>query len=342
MFDHALGKDVWQKGMQKYMRMKSLSYATPNDLHMAMQEAINETKKPKYMKINVSKAMLSWETQAGYPIIHVSRKKSGILSFEQKQFIPDENETNEKIWQIPISYYSSKSPSFESTLPQIWMKTNIITPLISPMNESDWIIVNTQQTGYYRVSYDDHLWRNIMELLDKDPTKIHKFNRAQLIDDSFELAKLGQIPFENHLRVLEYLKHEDQYVPWLVANDSYEFILRNLRNNSLALESVSAQIRKNIKKFLARLKFYVIPNEPITDRLGRKLAIELACNHHSEICLLETRERLKNSIFKNEILEPELSNPVTCHGMRLADEDFFEVIVDIMLRETDNKERLRY
>lgn len=81
--------------------------------------------------------------------------------------------------------------------------------------EDDWIVANLQESGYYRVNYDENNWRLLTEELQGDNFEvIHLLNRAQLIDDSLNLARAGIIPYATAFGILEYLEKEIDYVPW--------------------------------------------------------------------------------------------------------------------------------
>lgn len=46
-------------------------------------------------------------------------------------------------------------------------------------------------TGFYRVNYDLTTWRLLVEQLQRDHLIFPESNRAQLLDDAFNLAKSG-------------------------------------------------------------------------------------------------------------------------------------------------------
>jgi ribosomal protein S4E len=48
--------------------------------------------------------------------------------------------------------------------------------------------------GYYRVMYDNDNWINLSRVLkSENSTKIPSLTRAQLLDDSLEMAKTGRL-----------------------------------------------------------------------------------------------------------------------------------------------------
>lgn len=48
-------------------------------------------------------------------------------------------------------------------------------------------------SGYYRVNYDIENWQILARVLSEDHQAIHVLNRAQLLDDSFNLARTGKL-----------------------------------------------------------------------------------------------------------------------------------------------------
>lgn len=78
-------------------------------------------------------------------------------------------------------------------------------------------LLNTQQVGYYRVNYDIVNWNAIKETLKKDVNAIHVLNRAQIVDDLFNLAEAGYLDYGFTFDILEYLTEETEYQPWKSA-----------------------------------------------------------------------------------------------------------------------------
>lgn len=47
--------------------------------------------------------------------------------------------------------------------------------------------------------------------------KIHTLNRVQLIDDVFSFSQTGDVDYEIAFHMLNYLRHEKEYLPWMAA-----------------------------------------------------------------------------------------------------------------------------
>lgn len=219
MMQVAIGVETWTKGLRNYLITKQYDSATSNDLYSGLQQAINQdypTNAP-----NIATIMSTWENQAGYPVITVSRSGNQ-LTLSQERFFYTE-QTSSSLWWVPINYVVKSNPNFGDTKPDFWLSGQKTLTLQSssaqkPWTNSDWIIVNIQESGYYRVNYDDNLWNLLIEQLKEDSTKIHLLNRAQLVDDSLNLARAGKIDYSVPFAILEYLSKENDYVPWAAVS----------------------------------------------------------------------------------------------------------------------------
>lgn len=59
------------------------------------------------------------------------------------------------------------------------------------VTENEWFILNVQRGGFYRVNYDNNTWHLLLDQLLQNHSVIHHLNRAQILDDAFNLAKIG-------------------------------------------------------------------------------------------------------------------------------------------------------
>lgn len=215
MMQVALGVETWTKGLRNYLTTKQYDSATSDDLYSGLQQAVNQD--VAINPPNVATIMRTWENQAGYPVVTVSRSGNQ-LTLTQERFYYTQ-ETSSSVWWVPINYVVGSNPDFSDTKPDLWMqgqKTVNLQSNTAPKswNVNDWIVVNIQESSYYRVNYDDNLWNLLIEQLHGDFSKIHLLNRAQLVDDSLNLARAGKIDYNVPFAILEYLAKENDYIPW--------------------------------------------------------------------------------------------------------------------------------
>jgi aminopeptidase N len=85
-------------------------------------------------------------------------------------------------------------------------------------------------SGLYRVNYDVKNWQLISAFLNSDRyANIAVLNRALLLDDSLDLARVGLLPYEVALNISSYLRQETHYLPWKAAFRNLDYIARMLR-----------------------------------------------------------------------------------------------------------------
>ena len=110
---------------------------------------------------------------------------------------PNSTDTHDYKWWVPITFATQDQPDFNDTRPSSWMSSSETSKIITGMPSKDkWMILNLQQTGYYRVNYDVNNWKMIAKQLRMDHNTIHVINRAQVIDDALDLARAGRLSYD--------------------------------------------------------------------------------------------------------------------------------------------------
>lgn len=121
-------------------------------------------------------------------------------------------------------------------------------------DNSHWVIFNVQLAGLYKIKYDRRNYKLILKTLNGDQFKsIHTINRAQLIDDAMDLAWTGEQDYGIALAMINYLRQEDEYIPWKSALDN----LRNI-NRLLIRSPIYGVFKAYIQHIL----------EPIYEKIG--------------------------------------------------------------------------
>lgn len=79
-------------------------------------------------------------------------------------------------------------------------------------------------TGFYRVNYDLTNWNLLVSQLLSNYQQISLINRAQLLDDSLNIARVNVIPYAVPLELTQYLKIERDYIPWTSALNGLSYL----------------------------------------------------------------------------------------------------------------------
>lgn len=184
----------------------------------------------------------------------------------------------------------SYSPDFTQTSTNLWLGEVMRLNL---KRDVDWLIINIQQSGYYRVNYDTKSWlRLIKALVEPGSNIIHYTNRAQIIDDAFNLARDGHLSYNVTIPLTAYLVKEQNYLPWKAFFNALNFIVQRYEGQTgrdLLREYVLA-LTTNRYKNLGFLDSYT---ESSLDHLNRELILTWACKNGNKDC-----EMRSTSLFR--------------------------------------------
>lgn len=210
---------------------------------------------------------------------------------------------------IPINYVSGtpeEELDFDDTSISDWMLPDPDLELkIENILEDSFIIFNKQQTGYYRVLYDDWSYDQLTNLLFVNHTNVHPINRAQLIDDTGSFARNGYIDYGTFFRLLEYLQDEESnYAVWQVVNKHLKFLYHKLRSSD-AFGRFETFVRELSKNHFDEIGLgtdtdWTAEGEIVGlihhQRLNRQYVAELACFSGVETCVNETLEYMEKVV----------------------------------------------
>ena len=235
MFLHAFTEQSFKDALTLYLRNKQYSYATEDDLFASI-DAIVKRDGTLPANFNTSEIMKSWTRQSGYPILKVTRNyKDNTLEIHQERYFsePQSVKTNQT-WWVPYNLVVGGPNAFyNDTRAQYWLPQNTNSVVLTSDDSLKWtskdaILLNAQQTGYYRVLYDEQNYNLIANDLHANGDRIPPTTKSQLIDDLFEFANHDLIGYESVLNLLTFLSHERNYVPWASANNGLNQINRIL------------------------------------------------------------------------------------------------------------------
>ncbi|EFN87054.1 Aminopeptidase N [Harpegnathos saltator] len=218
MISHFLREDVFRDGLIKYLRANAYGNATPDDLWKALQDALDESDVP-HDDFNVKEVMDAWFEQASYPVVTIERDyANGVIEATQKAAQYKMHEGSNAKWWVPLNFATQTNPDFSSTLATHWLRPQDEAITLEGVDVDDWIIVNKQLTGYYRVNYDTTNWKRIAAILNSDDyAKIPVLNRAQIIDDAFFMTQTDQLDLVTFFEIMNYLSRETDCVVWQTA-----------------------------------------------------------------------------------------------------------------------------
>jgi aminopeptidase N len=168
--------------------------------------------------------------------------------------------------------------------------------------------------------------------------KSHVLNRAQLLDDSFQLARGKFVGFDVPLSVIKYLRNEVDYVPW---ESGYNGIIqfKNWLQGTNAFDSYKFFIRNLVAPLFDRSGMEVIEYEHKFDRYVRSLSIQLACQFEVQECLDEVSKKLLNTLSGTEDISPDLQVAIYQNALRRSNLPTYEAMIKKLLSTEDQGQR---
>ncbi|XP_030370710.1 membrane alanyl aminopeptidase [Scaptodrosophila lebanonensis] len=326
MIEHTMGSDNFQKSLQKYLADNQYKPAYPKLLLDAWQLYWPEN------RFNSSSEDIfnSFTTQVGYPLINVDLAQDGrSVKFSQQRFLlKDKDISNSNLaYYVPITYTTNVEKNFNDTSAKFILKPSETKEETLSQNAS-WIIANIQETGYYRVNYTESNWNGIRKALyESSWGGISELNRAQVVDDLFNLARSSGITYDLALGVLEYLETETNYIPWTSAFNGYNFLAIRLGTDTAHFGNY---IQHLTYKVYNQLGFYELNTDRALDIYLRTKVLSWACRYGSSDCIYQAKNYFKylDSVPKN------IRSVVYCVGLREGGTSEFESLYNKFKKET--------
>ncbi|MCW6160221.1 MAG: M1 family metallopeptidase [Candidatus Micrarchaeales archaeon] len=256
MLEDYVGREIFRKGLQKYLKKNAYNNATKFDLWNSIQDAAKE----QGLDLPVSEVMSDWVDQPGYPIISLSEnKEEGGYLVEQKRFTLLDFDTPEE-WRIPVHYKSEMNEK------RILLDDKRFTI----KDGSQWIKLNYGQCGLYRVRYEqemlDRIGRLIME------KRLGDIDAWGVDNDLFALARSGRIPAKRYVDFVKSYMMDCAYPANVSVSGHLSFIYMMTEGLPYHESARLACIEFN-KGILSKLGWEKKENESMLDIRTRAMAI---------------------------------------------------------------------
>ncbi|XP_038556676.1 aminopeptidase N-like [Micropterus salmoides] len=304
MLSEFLTEPVFAKGLSSYLNTFAFGNTVYTDLWDHLQQAVENTP-GMHIPQTVHNIMNHWTLQMGFPVVTIDTRTGSIT---QKHFLLDPDSVVDRpsqfnyTWFVPIKWMKT---GVEQQLYWLLQKTDINS--LMKVSGEDWVLANTNVSGYFRVNYDLENWDRLLSLLNTNHKTLSIINRAQIIDDAFNLARAKMINTTLALRTTKYLSKERDYIPW-------ESALRNLDYYILMFDrtevygALQAYLKKQIQPLFEHFKTITanwtrVP-EGHTDQYNQINAIGIACSMGVEGC-----SELIKSWYRQWMENPDV-NPI--------------------------------
>uniref|UniRef100_A0A3Q2PD67 Aminopeptidase n=1 Tax=Fundulus heteroclitus TaxID=8078 RepID=A0A3Q2PD67_FUNHE len=304
MLSEFLSEPVFAKGLSSYLNTFAFDNTVHTDLWDHLQTAAENTPGLN-IPHTVHEIMNRWTLQMGFPVVTIDTRTGAV---SQRHFLLDSAAKVDRpspynyTWFVPIKWMKNGVDQ-----QQYWLLQKTDTHSQMRVSGDDWILANTNVSGYFRVNYDADNWGRLLSLLNTNHQVLSVMNRAQIIDDAFNLARAKIIPTTMALRTTKYLSEERDYIPWASAlrNLDYYILMFDRTEVYGVLQAyLKKQVRPLFEYFKRTTANWVNIPTGHTDQYNQINAIRMACGMGVEGC-----KELINSWFRQWMENPN-HNPI--------------------------------
>ncbi|KAM4110849.1 hypothetical protein ACJW30_05G022900 [Castanea mollissima] len=214
MLQGYLGDGTFQKSLSSYIKRYAGKNAKTDDLWGVLSENSG---------VELNSMMDAWSKKKGFPVISV-KYKDNILEFEQSQFLSS-GLGGDGLWIVPItlsigSYNKCKTFLLETKSGKVDISELVHSPHENSISVNEknkekcddnfWVKVNTEQSGFYRVNYEDKLAARLKKAIESDCLSAP--DKFGILDDTYALCEACKQPLSSLLSLMDVYRKELDFI----------------------------------------------------------------------------------------------------------------------------------
>ncbi|CAL1604382.1 unnamed protein product [Knipowitschia caucasica] len=305
MLSFFISEDVFVKGLNTYLDTFQYRNTVYQDLWKHLQMAVDSSSIE--LPVSIEEIMNRWILQMGFPVVNINTQTGHIT---QKHFLLDPDTPVERQspfkyeWIVPVTWIKNGAEK------QYWLTKKEDTNPDMKTAPGEWIVANVDMRGFYRVNYDTENWERLLTKLSIKPEDIPVINRAQIIDDAFNLARAKIVNTTLALRTTLFLHKEVEYMPWETArrNLNYFYLMFDRSDVYGPMQAYLKNKSSNLFEYFEGItsNWTTIPKNH-TDQYNQVNAISMACDTGVEGC-----QELVTNWFK-QWMQNSTHNPINAN-----------------------------
>ncbi|XP_065544673.1 aminopeptidase N [Lathamus discolor] len=329
MLSDFLTEDVFKEGLQSYLHTFAYGNTVYTDLWVHLEEAVRRSN----LKLpgTISDIMDRWTLQMGFPLVTVNTLDGSVT---QNHFLLDRDSVVERpsafnyTWIVPITWMTP-----QTTGERQWLTSVSETKPEFQVSGSSWLLLNLNVSGYFRVNYNQQNWDQLLNQLATNHEAIPVINRAQIIDDAFNLARAHYVDVTLALNTTRFLSRETQYMPWQAALDNLAYF-KLMFDRSEVFGVMTKYIQQQVLPLFNHYKnvtsnWTTIPSG-LMDQYSEINAVSTACSYGIAECqdlASNYFQRWQQNVFSNPI-PPNLRSSIYCSIVAMGGEAAWDFIWD--------------
>ncbi|NXP03367.1 AMPN Aminopeptidase, partial [Thinocorus orbignyianus] len=334
MLSDFLTEEVFKEGLQSYLHNFSYGNTVYTDLWNHLQGAVTNKNVSLPTGRSISDIMDTWTLQMGFPVVTVDTSTGTIT---QKHFLLDPNSVVDRpstfnyTWIVPITWMTNlMNLTTVTPVERYWLTSVSDTNNAFKMNDSNWLLLNLNVSGYFRVNYNQENWDRLLTQLSTDRQVIPVINRAQIIDDAFNLARATHLNVTVALNTTRFLSQETEYMPWQAALNNLQYF-QLMFDRSEVFGVMTKYVQRQVTPLFNHFKNFTNNWTNITGTLTEQYnqinAISTACSYGIAEC-----QQLAISYFKewnstnSNPVPPNLRSAIYCSMVATGGEEAWDFI----------------
>nr|XP_012232606.1 PREDICTED: aminopeptidase N-like [Linepithema humile] len=339
ILQHILGEDMWYS-IRIYTNKYSQSNAVKtDDLWHIMQRYLNRTKIYSSTPFNVKKYIDIWIKKNYYPVLLVILNTTDdtiSFSYLSSQYIDEDMEQ-----LLAIITFTIIQREVDDTIKALFFlspkqRTHLnIKNVFKVVDDNYCVIVNVNQTGYYRVNYNSEGWLRLAQCLRKNYT-VHVLNQAQIIDDAFHFFIHRRLSLTMFWNIVSFLSENTNYVVWYPMIKAFQYMACAYSFHNAT--GITENMKKILNGVLQIIGYDEKPNESDLTKCLRQEAAKWACIIDAAQCretaTLQLIKDLENPVQDNRLTWIEWKY---CNGLMLANYTVWNYVREKWTTTSDNR-----
>ena len=336
MLEHFLGPDLFRQGISAYIAKHQYGNARTEDLWDALGETSGQP---------VREMMNSWTGQTGYPVVEVETergRRGAKVSASQRRFFYENvagaegrPEDDDALWRVPLGVKTVATGTTSVLVDGPAATLDVALP--SPSPRGDWIMVNPERTGFYRVNYSEDDWARLKRGVER--LGLSAADRLGLQDDAYALAKAGYLPATQFLSLAEAYAGEPAAPVWHDLSSNLAGMERLLADEAF-LPAYRALCRRIFSRAAAKAGWYAKPGEGHLDVMFRGAALSGLGGYGDEATLDQAAE-LFDRVRRGGEIDPNVRTVVMNLAAQRGGRDTYDALWKMHGEATMEEQRAR-
>lgn len=325
-----LGRDVFRRGIQRYLREHAGGNATANDFLAALSAEAGR---------DVGKVLGTFLDQGGAPIVTATVDCSGRTPkalLRQRRYLPVGSKGEAaRTWSVPLCVRYGVGPATGRACTVLETERAEL-PLPEAKSCPDWLFPNAEGAGYYRTEVAGEALRKLLRVAD---TRLTRAERVTLLGDAAALVKAGAVPAGDALALAARFAEDPDRQVFTASVD-----LLGVVDERMLPEARRADYHRFLRDTYGprarRLGFTPRKGEDEDTRLLRPMLMSLAGRKGGDAKLVAEAKQLAGKWLQDrKAISPDLVSPVLSIAAAHGGAELAPKLLEAWKKEQERKVR---